>query len=259
MFERYTEKARRSIFFARYEASQLGALEIEPYHLLLGVLRESDLLRDLKALAAVRDQIAQTIPRKPVVSTSVDMPLARDAKRALVLGAEEAGSGEIDCTHLLLGILRVDGLAADLLREAGLDYDAVKRRTSPPPIEEAVAEGLTPVLRRLLSLPQRPHCYADEVEIDGRKVTPEVAAGYLIERACAYLTSLKFTDGELHPAENYAGVRWPVLEQTWRILNRLIANALSHIPQDQTTPELIADAEAYAGFCERISAALDRR
>ena len=29
MFERYTEKARRVIFFARYEASQFGAAQIE--------------------------------------------------------------------------------------------------------------------------------------------------------------------------------------------------------------------------------------
>ncbi len=40
MFERYTETARRVIFFARYEASQLGSPYIETEHLLLGILRE---------------------------------------------------------------------------------------------------------------------------------------------------------------------------------------------------------------------------
>ena len=40
MFERYTEKARRVIFFARYEASQYGAASIESEHLMLGLLRE---------------------------------------------------------------------------------------------------------------------------------------------------------------------------------------------------------------------------
>ena len=33
MFERYTEKARRVIFFARYEASQFGSPCIETEHL----------------------------------------------------------------------------------------------------------------------------------------------------------------------------------------------------------------------------------
>src|SRR5436190_307661 len=40
MFERYTEKARRVIFFARYEASQFGSPYIDTEHLLLGLLRE---------------------------------------------------------------------------------------------------------------------------------------------------------------------------------------------------------------------------
>ncbi|PYS55657.1 MAG: hypothetical protein DMF76_25720, partial [Acidobacteria bacterium] len=40
MFERYTEIARRTIFFARYEASQFGASTIAPEHLLLGLSRE---------------------------------------------------------------------------------------------------------------------------------------------------------------------------------------------------------------------------
>jgi ATP-dependent Clp protease ATP-binding subunit ClpA len=40
MFERFTEKARRTVFFARYEASQLGSQEITSEHLLLGLLRD---------------------------------------------------------------------------------------------------------------------------------------------------------------------------------------------------------------------------
>jgi ATP-dependent Clp protease ATP-binding subunit ClpC len=40
MFERFTEKARRVIFFARYEASNYGSPYIETEHLLLGLLRE---------------------------------------------------------------------------------------------------------------------------------------------------------------------------------------------------------------------------
>ncbi len=40
MFERYTEKARRVIFFARYEALQYGSRFIAPEHILLGLMRE---------------------------------------------------------------------------------------------------------------------------------------------------------------------------------------------------------------------------
>ena len=40
MFERFTERARRVLFFARFEASQLGSSVIESEHLLLGLVRE---------------------------------------------------------------------------------------------------------------------------------------------------------------------------------------------------------------------------
>jgi len=60
MFERYTEKARRVIFFACYEASQLGSPYIETEHLLLG-----HLLREDKALTNRVDHsyVTETIPK----------------------------------------------------------------------------------------------------------------------------------------------------------------------------------------------------
>src|ERR1700724_1323591 len=64
MFERYTEKARRTIFFARYEASQFGSLYIESEHVLLGLLRESKAL-SAKLLAnspATADSIRKLLP-----------------------------------------------------------------------------------------------------------------------------------------------------------------------------------------------------
>jgi ATP-dependent Clp protease ATP-binding subunit ClpC len=44
MFEEFTEKTRRVMFFARYEASQLGNEYVEPEHLLLGLMREDKAL-----------------------------------------------------------------------------------------------------------------------------------------------------------------------------------------------------------------------
>jgi hypothetical protein len=63
MFERYTEKARRVIFFARYEASQFGASAIEAEHILLGLLREGEGVgaQVLIKLGAGRDQVRQVV------------------------------------------------------------------------------------------------------------------------------------------------------------------------------------------------------
>ena len=41
MFERYTEDARRVLFYARYEASELGSTSINPEHILLGLIRDA--------------------------------------------------------------------------------------------------------------------------------------------------------------------------------------------------------------------------
>jgi hypothetical protein len=52
MFERYTEPARRTLFFARYEASQFRSLSRR------GVVRRSILLKKDFTLAGLRDQVS---------------------------------------------------------------------------------------------------------------------------------------------------------------------------------------------------------
>ena len=79
MFERYTEKARRVIFFARYEASQFGSSYIETEHLLLGLFREdkglaNQFLASHAKLEDIRRSITQRSQTSPRVATSVDLP-----------------------------------------------------------------------------------------------------------------------------------------------------------------------------------------
>ena len=82
MFERYTEKARRVIFFARYEASQFGAPAIEPEHLLLGLMREDKTLtgrffpRAQVSIESIRKEIEGRTLLREKISTSVELPLA---------------------------------------------------------------------------------------------------------------------------------------------------------------------------------------
>jgi len=95
MFELHTEKARRTIFFGRYEASEFGSPYIETEHLLLGLLREDKglshrFLRSHTTVDSIRKQIERhTAPGKKV-PISVDLPLSLGCKRVLTYGAEEA-------------------------------------------------------------------------------------------------------------------------------------------------------------------------
>jgi ATP-dependent Clp protease ATP-binding subunit ClpA len=129
-FERYTEKARRSVFFARYEAHQSGAPAIEPHHLLLGILREMEMdryrfLGSEISLGKVREQLSAYTGATAKPPSGVDLPLAELTRLALDLGAEEAGQTgwtRISPEHLLLGLLRIpDCLAARILFERGAD------------------------------------------------------------------------------------------------------------------------------------------
>jgi hypothetical protein len=130
LFERYTEHARRSIFFARFEASQFGSPEISSAELLLGVLREDKTIAARlgnERIAAIRREIEALAPKKARVATSVDLPLSQDSKRALAYAAEESerlNQELIGTPHLVLGLLRVENsLAAKLLGKHGMTLE----------------------------------------------------------------------------------------------------------------------------------------
>jgi hypothetical protein len=133
MFERYTEQARRVIFFSRYEASTFGSESIETEHILLGLLREDRTLRN-RLLHQGREQIRKSVeehtPAREKISTSVDLPISDDVKRVFAYANQESlefNHKVIDSGHLVLGLLRVeDCYAAELLRGRGIDYKSYR-------------------------------------------------------------------------------------------------------------------------------------
>lgn len=158
MFERFTEKARRAIFFARYEASQYGSKIIETEHLLLGILREDHALArkflgEKGGAQSLRDEIEAHITRGERISTSVEVPLSAECKRVLMMAAEESerlAQKHVGTEHLLLGILREDDcFAARLLTDRGLTLaclrDELARRSDDP--QKKTSEEIVSVMR----------------------------------------------------------------------------------------------------------------
>src|SRR5579862_7583896 len=113
MFERYTNDARKAIFYARYEAGQCGSDHIEAEHLVLGILHVEPELKvpiadRFEKLEALRPQVAARYPGGKPSRISVDLPLSPECKRVLAHAHEEAqaaGEKNVDVEHLLLGIL----------------------------------------------------------------------------------------------------------------------------------------------------------
>ena len=136
MFERYTEKARRVIFFARHEASEFGGSAIEPHHILLGLFREDQhLIYRFCNLAAatlddLRDRIRSATGPSEKLSASADMPLSSQSKDVLSCAADESqqlNHRYIGLEHLLLGLLRVEQTAAaEILVEQGVDLSVAR-------------------------------------------------------------------------------------------------------------------------------------
>ncbi|HOB53107.1 MAG TPA: ATP-dependent Clp protease ATP-binding subunit [Acidobacteriota bacterium] len=135
MFEKYTEKARRVIFFARYEASQLGSSTIDSEHILLGLIREDKKLsrffpKGEPAFESLRKAVESQSRLREKISTSIEIPLSSDAKRVLNNASEEAellGNKFVGTEHILLGLLREKQTTAGrLLYEQGLRLSIVR-------------------------------------------------------------------------------------------------------------------------------------
>jgi Clp amino terminal domain, pathogenicity island component len=175
MFERYTEKARRAVFFARYEASQFKSEVITTEHLLLGILRDDkaivrQLLLNVEYESARREVEAHAQPGNASIPTNVDLPLSEDAEQVLKYGAEEAerlNSRHIGTEHLLVALMRDTGFpSAKVLLKFGADLESLRKQVEALPGTVLASEFATQYRRVPLRAPST-------VEIHGRKLNLE--------------------------------------------------------------------------------------
>ena len=138
MFERFTEAARRALFFARYEASMLGSRTIEAGHLLLGLIRDGKgAVAEAFEVAGLSDrdaraQIEAQAGMRERLPTSVEIPFSGAMQRILRYAMEQADAlkhREIGRDHLLLGIL-TDGssFSARMLKTHGIIVERFRDR-----------------------------------------------------------------------------------------------------------------------------------
>jgi ATP-dependent Clp protease ATP-binding subunit ClpC len=139
MFEKYTEKAKKVLFLARYEASQVGGRVIGSDHLLLGLIKEGDdLVRDLFQRSGVnvdllRAELEARGPSGEKLAAPIEIPFSEETKKILACAEEEAERllhPYVSDEHILLGLLRVeDSAAGRLLAEKGMRLYALREDT----------------------------------------------------------------------------------------------------------------------------------
>ena len=136
MWQRFTERARKVVFYAQEEARKFGEGYVSTEHLLLGLVREQDsvaarvLERMGVSLPRIRAEVEKQLPRGDS-RTSQDMTLTPRAKRVIDLAYDEArnlNNNYIGTEHLLLGLIREgDGLAGRVLAKLGIELDRTRR------------------------------------------------------------------------------------------------------------------------------------
>ncbi len=137
MFERYTERSRRVIFFARYEALQYGSPVIAPEHILLGLMREDKSLatrylpfRHTLTVDTIRRDVEGRIVLRDRIPQSAELHLSPVTKRILFYANDESRQAKhryIGPEHLLLGLVREEkSVAAEILFGYGLRLQDVR-------------------------------------------------------------------------------------------------------------------------------------
>ncbi|CAN1513565.1 clpA ATP-binding subunits of Clp protease and DnaK/DnaJ chaperones [Fimbriimonadaceae bacterium] len=136
MWQRFTERARKVVFYAQEEAQKFGEGYVSTEHLLLGLVRESDSVaaRVLEKLGVslnrIRSEVEKQLPRGDA-RPNQDMTLTPRAKRVIDLAYDEArnlNNNYIGTEHLLLGLIREgDGLAGRVLSKLGVELEKARR------------------------------------------------------------------------------------------------------------------------------------
>lgn len=129
MFEKFTERGRKIIIYAREEAEKRRNDYLGTEHLLLGLIREEDslpvmILRKMGlSPEELRIEVERNLPSGSNILTFGDIPFTPRAKKVLELAVEEArllGHGYIGSEHLLIGLIREEeGIAGKILRSFG--------------------------------------------------------------------------------------------------------------------------------------------
>ena len=136
MFNRFTERARKVIVYAKEEARRFNHDYIGTEHLLLGLVREGEgvasaVLQKLGLdLETIRIEVEKLVQPGPQTQVMGDIPFTPRSKKSLELSAEEAralGHNYIGTEHILLGLVKEgEGMAYRVLLNLGLDLDKLR-------------------------------------------------------------------------------------------------------------------------------------
>jgi ATP-dependent Clp protease ATP-binding subunit ClpC len=136
MFDRFTDRAKKVMSFARQEAMKFNHEYIGTEHILLGLVQEgsgvaANVLKNMTIdLDKIRHEVEKIVKTGPSMVTMGQLPFTPRAKKVLELSLEEASQlshNYIGTEHLLLGLIREnEGIAAQVLMNLGVKLEEVR-------------------------------------------------------------------------------------------------------------------------------------
>ena len=136
--ERFTQRARRVLSLAHQEAERARQNLIGTEHLLVGLIEEEGGVagRVLREMGLDVERVREMVMRLTVASEGRFVPdkieLSNETQQVLEDAIDEArrlGHHYIGTEHLLLGLVRADGTAVEVLRRLGVTPEDVRRQT----------------------------------------------------------------------------------------------------------------------------------
>jgi predicted nucleotide-binding protein len=154
--ERFTQKARHVLSFAHQEAERAHHDTIGPEHLLLGLMNEESGVagRVLRELSLTDKRIRDVIFKSTNPSPSFDpnqVELGIQTQQVLGNAVDEArrlGHHYIGTEHILLGLIRVDSTAVEVLDRLGVTADQIRKQTRRVLNENAAASPASNISAR---------------------------------------------------------------------------------------------------------------
>ncbi|MDA1223354.1 MAG: NDP-hexose 4-ketoreductase, partial [Planctomycetota bacterium] len=160
MFDRFTDRAKKVMSFARQEAQKFNHEYIGTEHILLGLVQEgsgvaANVLKNMNIdLEKVRHEVEKIVKTGPSMVTMGQLPFTPRAKKVLELSMEEASQlnhNYIGTEHLLLGLIKEnEGIAAQVLMNLGVKLDEVREEvleflgaSDSPSDEESESESMS--------------------------------------------------------------------------------------------------------------------
>jgi predicted nucleotide-binding protein len=135
--ERFTQRARRVLSLAHQEAQRSHNSVIGTEHLLIGLMKEEGGVanRVLRELGLTSDRIREAVSSITSASPNFDpnrVELGAETQQALEFAVEEArrlGHHYIGTEHILLGLVRIDGIVLEVFQKLGVTVEHIRRQT----------------------------------------------------------------------------------------------------------------------------------